>query len=231
MTGRLHVHGEQVVDRLHFEACLVEFTQGGRYVLKATGGGHGWSLTQFHGADFAVASDAEMGFQAFYCGFGFVLERRWDGAGAKGLSRSESCGLQFKFDCTGSVGDELDCCWDVSRFDPNVPVIKIGPELCVTVKSASAAAANPHGESGHPWSIPLLAWMCAYEPSWCLRCIKEPVYQREKTVASYIMERLETFWKVALRSRATRTRVVSASAKYWMDLIILFAPSWHPTPC
>ena len=29
----------------------------------------------------------------------------------------------------------------------------------------STAAAKPQGDSGHPWSIPLLAWMCAYEPS------------------------------------------------------------------
>ena len=51
----------------------------------------------------------------------------------------------------GSVGDELDCCWDVSRFDPDFPV-----------------QAKPrdwrHSGSGHPRSIPLLASMCAYEP-------------------------------------------------------------------
>ena len=39
-----------------------------------------------------------------------------------------------------------------------------------------------------------------------------------------------SFWKAALRSRATRTREVSASARYWMVLIIVFAPSGLPTP-
>ena len=71
------------------------------------------------------------------------------------------------------------------------------------------------------------------------RCVVEPVYHREKTVTRSrsscprlnSMARLETSWKVALRSSATKTRVVSASAKYWMDSIILLAPSWHPTPC
>ena len=61
-----------------------------------------------------------------------------------------------------------------------------------------------------------------------MRCVVEPVYHREKAVASSgsycpklnIIARLETFWKAALRSSATKTRVVSASAKYWMDLII-----------
>ena len=39
----------------------------------------------------------------------------------------------------------------------------------------------------------------------------------------------DTFWKAALRSRATRTRELSASARYWMVLIV-FAPSGLPTP-
>ena len=34
----LHVHGEQVVDCLHFDACLIEFVQDGRDVLEAARG-------------------------------------------------------------------------------------------------------------------------------------------------------------------------------------------------
>ena len=103
----------------------------------------------------------------------------------------------------------------------------------------STTAAKPHGESGHPWSIPLLAWMCAEDPSCCMRRVVEPVYHRENTVVRSrsccprlcSMWRLDIFWKAAFKSKATRTRDWSASAKYWMDLIILLAPSWHPTPC
>ena len=40
----------------------------------------------------------------------------------------------------------------------------------------------------------------------------------------------ETFWNAALRSRATRTLELSASARYWMVSIIVFAPSGLPTP-
>ena len=39
----------------------------------------------------------------------------------------------------------------------------------------------------------------------------------------------ETFWNAALRSRATSTLELSASARYWMVLIIVFAPSGFPT--
>ena len=49
----LHVHGEQVVDCLHFDACLIEFAQDGRDVLEAARGsahagissGSSWSGT------------------------------------------------------------------------------------------------------------------------------------------------------------------------------------------
>ena len=51
-------------------------------------------------------------------------------------------------------------------------------------ETGSTAAAKPHGDGGHPWSIPLLAWMCAHDPSWCMRCVVEPVHHLEKTVAS-----------------------------------------------
>ena len=168
------------------------------------------------------------------------------------LSRSGSCwAAVLEVNGSGSVGDELDCCWDVSRFDPDVPVVRVSPEfgalpsnpLLVSEKMnrdiGSTAAANPHAESGHPWSIPLQVWMCAYERSWCIRCVVDPVHHLEKTAASpgsccsklNSKARLETFWKAALRSGGTRTRVVSASAKYWMQSIMLFAPSWHPTRC
>ena len=46
----------------------------------------------------------------------------------------------------------------------------------------------------------------------------------------YSMALRDTFWKAALKSRATRTRELSASARYWMVLIIVFAPSGLPTP-
>ena len=70
--------------------------------------------------------------------------------------------------------------------------------------------------------------------AWWILCTIE-----RRTVASSrsccprlnIIARLETFWKAAFRSNATKTRDWSASAMYCMDLIILLAPSWHPTPC
>ena len=73
----------------------------------------------------------------------------------------------------------------------------------------------------------------------CMRCVVDSVHHREKTVASSgscclrlnITARLDTFWKVAFRSNATKTRDWSASAKYCVDLIFLLAPSLHPTPC
>ena len=65
-----------------------------------------------------------------------------------------------------------------------------------------------------------------------MRCVVEPVYHREKTVARSgwccprlcSMWRLDTFWRAAFRSRATRTQDWSASTMYWMDFIILLAP-------
>ena len=65
-----------------------------------------------------------------------------------------------------------------------------------------------------------------------------PVYHLEKTAARsasvcailYSIALRDAFRNAALRSRATRTRELSASARYWMVLIIVFAPSGFPTP-
>ena len=59
------------------------------------------------------------------------------------------------------------CRWDVLRFNPELPVVHVGSEFGATVQQAvvsetmnreigSTAAANPHGERRHPWSMPLL---------------------------------------------------------------------------
>ena len=70
-------------------------------------------------------------------------------------------------------------------------------------------------------------------------CSVAPVYHLEKTAARsgsvcsllLSMARRETCWKAALRSRATSTRVRSASARYcWMVLIMVLAPSGRRTP-
>ena len=59
--------------------------------------------------------------------------------------------------------------------------------------------------------------MCAYELSWCMRCVVEPVYHREKTVASSgsccprlrSMARLDTIWKAAFQvQRYQNSRLV-----------------------
>ena len=118
-----------------FEACIVEFAQDCRYVLEATGGGvHGGSHAQFYGAAFAVASDAEMGSQAFQCGFGFVFECHLDGVLGRSRPDLDLAGLQFEVIGSGSVGHELDCCGDVSHFDPDIPVVQVSPELGAFVK-------------------------------------------------------------------------------------------------
>ena len=93
------MHGDQVVDHLHLEACLIEFAQDGRDVLEATcGSAHGGSVSQFHGAAFAVAGDAKMGAKAFQCGFGSVLKCQWDGVMARSRPDLDLAGLQFKID-------------------------------------------------------------------------------------------------------------------------------------
>ena len=92
--------------------------------MKATCGGlHGGSPAQFQRAAFAVASDAEMGAQALQCWLGFVLEGGWDGAVARGCPDLDLGGLLLEVDSASGVGNELDCCWDVSWFDPNVPLV------------------------------------------------------------------------------------------------------------
>ena len=96
LAGRSHMHGEQIVDRLRLEACLIEFAQDGRDVLEATCGGvHGGSPAQFQGAAFAVASDTKMGAQAFQRGLDFVLECQWGGVLARCCPDLDLAGLQF----------------------------------------------------------------------------------------------------------------------------------------
>ena len=82
-----------------------------------------------HGISFAVAGDLKMGAQAFQCGFGFDSERQWDGVLARCRPDLGLAGLQLEITGSGGVGDELDCRWDVLRFNPDVPIIQVGPEL------------------------------------------------------------------------------------------------------
>ena len=65
--------------------------------------------------------------QALQRGFGFVLEGGWDGAGAKGCQYLTLGGLQLKVDGAGGARCQVDGCWDVSWFDPDVPLVQVCP--------------------------------------------------------------------------------------------------------
>ena len=65
------------------------------------------------------------------------------------------------------------------------------------------------------------------------------VYYRENAVArsrpcsslQRSIAHVETFGKAALMSKETKSREESASAQYWVDLVISLAPSWQSTLC
>ena len=46
-------------------------------------------------------------------------------------------GLQLEIDCSGGVGDELDCQWDVLWLNPDVPVVQICPQFGSLVEITS----------------------------------------------------------------------------------------------
>ena len=116
-----HVHGEQVVDCLHFESCLVEFALSCRNILDAACGGvHGGPSTQLHGA---VSDDMEVCAQALLCWFGIVQESRWDGAGARGCPYLNLGGVQLEVCGAGGARRQVDGGWDVLGLDPDEPVV------------------------------------------------------------------------------------------------------------
>ena len=128
-----------------------------------------------------------------------------------------------------------------SALDVQVPVIQIGKELG-TSQHESKGRVNRRKEATGGKGAPLVNTTVGFdvgeEDSKCILCSVEPVYHLEKTAARCgslysmlcSMVRRETFWKTALRSRATRTRVGSASARYWMVLTVVLAPSCRLTP-
>ena len=110
-----------------------------------------------------------------------------------------------------------------------IPIVQVGPEFGAAVQQVvvsetinreigSTAAANPHGERGHPCPC-----HCGNRHDAC--SVWDTVAMSRRCCARLCSTaRLET----ASRSRATRSREASASAQYWMDFIILLAPSGKP---
>ena len=75
-----------------------------------------------HGAAFAVCA------QALQCWLGFVQESGWDGAGARGCPYLNR-GLQLEVICAGGARCQVYGGWDVLGLDPDVPVVKVCPQL------------------------------------------------------------------------------------------------------
>ena len=243
LAGCTNIHGEEVVDSLRAETLSIELSECGSNGTEPSRGFlHCCLFTKNNRNRFAVILDVKMSSEC-------LSSNSWEmGSGQDALHTWISEGWSSRL--TDLVAADQDkCISETLWLDPKVPVIEVGKELgtiieqsaeisqhesCDRVDGSSKATGRERASLiNSTVGTDLGIRGLEVYPVLCGASVPSgEKAARSGSVCSMLlsMSRRETVWKAALRSRATSTRVGSASARYWMVLIMVLAPSGRPTP-